>query len=170
MSSPLYPNPQYNAPQYPTRASFDAAPPLWAPYYGAPLRDSVQRVFKKYATFTGRASLSEYWWWALANGVLGIVLQIFIRAGVETDASGQQSAGPVAVTVYAVSVLWFVATIVPVLALMVRRLHDVNLSGWLLLLLLVPIAGAIAVFIMTLSLSNPAGQRFDRPPAPAHGA
>ncbi len=46
------------------------------PYYGAPLGAAVQRFFKKYATFTGRASRSEFWWWVLVNVVVVGVLNI----------------------------------------------------------------------------------------------
>jgi hypothetical protein len=45
---------------YPTKPAYNAEPPLWAPYYGAPFPAAVQRFFKKYATFSGRASRSEY--------------------------------------------------------------------------------------------------------------
>ena len=52
-------------------------PPLWAPFFGADGVQAVRRFFKKYATFTGRASRSEYWWWAFVQllfaGVLWVV-------------------------------------------------------------------------------------------------
>ncbi len=60
-------------------------------------------------------------------------------------------------------VIWGLATLVPSLALTVRRLHDGNFSGWLLLLVLVPFLGALAVLVFTILPSNPAGQRFDQP-------
>ncbi len=44
-------------------------PPLWAPYYGAPFPAAVKRFWKKYTVFSGRASRSEYWWWALVSGL-----------------------------------------------------------------------------------------------------
>ncbi|MET3176661.1 UNVERIFIED_ORG: uncharacterized membrane protein YhaH (DUF805 family) [Arthrobacter sp. UYCu721] len=55
--------------------------------------------------------------------------------------------------------------IVPSLALTVRRLHDVNQSGWLILLGLIPFLGAIALLVFVLLPSNPEGQRFDQPTA-----
>lgn len=47
-------------------------------------------------------------------------------------------------------------------ALVVRRLHDVNMSGWLALIALVPFLGALALFVFMILPSNPAGLRFDR--------
>lgn len=44
-----------------------------------------------------------------------------------------------------------------------RRLHDVNLSGWLMLLVLVPFLGALAIVVMMIRPSNQASRRFDRP-------
>jgi len=50
---------------------YDAAPAqpsptaLDMPYYGIGFIDAIKRGFRKYATFSGRASRSEYWWWAL---------------------------------------------------------------------------------------------------------
>lgn len=77
--------------------------------------------------------------------------------------------GPSAVG-YLLSAVWGLGVLVPSLALAVRRLHDVNLSGWLLLLGLVPVLGGIAVLVMALLPPNPAGQRFDQPQPAAPSA
>ena len=140
-------------------------PPLWAPYYGAPFPAAAKRFFKKYATFSGRASRSEYWWWTLVAVAVSIVLNIIIGTGTTaaTSLSDAPTLGPGAIFGYILLVIWGLATLVPSLALTVRRLHDGNFSGWLLLLLLVPILGAIAILVFTILPSNPAGQRFDQP-------
>lgn len=143
-------------------------PPLWAPYYGAPFPAAVKRFWKKYTVFSGRASRSEYWWWVLVAAVVGIVLQIIATAaggaGATTTASGT-APGPAAVPVLILLVVWGLATFIPSLALTVRRLHDGNFSGWLVVLALVPFLGGIALLVMTILPSNPAGQRFDQPGA-----
>jgi uncharacterized membrane protein YhaH (DUF805 family) len=138
--------------------------PLSAPYYGASIGTAFSRFWTKYATFSGRASRSEYWWWMLIDLVIWIVLGILARlggAGV-TDASGAMT-GPngLGIVVSIVIVLFALATIVPSLALTVRRLHDANLSGFFIFLSLVPFVGGIIVLVMTLLPSNPQGQRFD---------
>lgn len=141
-------------------------PPLWAPYYGAPFPAAVKRFWKKYTVFSGRASRSEYWWWVLVSAGVGIVLQIIATVaggpGATTTASGTMP-DPAAFPVLILLIVWGLATFIPSLALTVRRLHDGNFSGWLVLLALVPFLGGIALLIMTILPSNPAGQRFDQP-------
>lgn len=139
-------------------------PPLWAPHYGASFPVAAKRFFTKYATFSGRASRSEYWWWTLAAVAVSIVLNIIIGLGTTTSSlSSTPDFGPAAIFGYVLLGIWGLATLVPSLALSVRRLHDGNFSGWLLLLLLIPFLGAIAVLVFMILPSNPAGQRFDRP-------
>lgn len=140
-------------------------PPLWAPHYGASFPVAAKRFFKKYATFSGRASRSEYWWWTLAAVAVSIILNIIISAGTTMGSSLDSSPtfGPGAIFGYILLGIWALATLVPSLALSVRRLHDGNFSGWLLLLLLIPFLGAIAILVFMILPSNPAGQRFDQP-------
>ena len=55
--------------------------PLWAPLYGASFGEAVARFFMKYATFSGRASRSEYWWWALVSGIVSGVTNLLMLMG-----------------------------------------------------------------------------------------
>jgi uncharacterized membrane protein YhaH (DUF805 family) len=146
-----------------------SAVPLWAPYYGAPIGEAAKRFFTKYATFTGRASRSEYWWWTLVSGVVSIVLNIIMSvagaAGATVDAAGNTVPGPGAVVGVILLVIWGLAVIVPSLALVVRRLHDLNFSGWMILIGLVPFVGGLALLVFMLLPSKPEGQRFDVPVA-----
>jgi uncharacterized membrane protein YhaH (DUF805 family) len=160
-------------PQYPQQQSQPQSwkggePPLWAPYYGAPFPAAVKRFFKKYATFSGRASRSEYWWWMLVSVAVSIVLNIIIGAGTAgtmtaSSLSSAPAPGPGAIFGTILIAIWALATLVPSLALVVRRLHDGNFSGLLLLIVLVPFLGALALLVLTILPSNPAGQRFDQP-------
>ncbi len=153
------------APQYPNLSA--GTPPLSAPYYGAPLPEAVKRFWKKYAVFTGRASRSEYGWWSLVSGIIVLVLEILARiaggAGATVAANGTIVPGPGEGFVMVLIVLWVLATVVPSLALLARRLHDVNLSTWFILIGLVPFLGGIALLIMSILPSKPQGQRFDQP-------
>ena len=83
-------------------------------------------IVEKYADFTGRAPRAEYWWYTLAIVVLALVLTIIESiAGLKGMVFGMY--GPLT------ALLWL-ATIVPGIAVGVRRLHDTNRSGWWLLL------------------------------------
>ena len=144
-------------------------PPLWAPYYGAPIGAAVKRFFKKYTAFSGRASRSEYWWVALALGVIGFVLQLLTgilgAAGSTVSANGTAVPGPGAVVGLILIFAFYLAVLIPSISLLVRRLHDGNFSGWLALLGLIPFVGGLAILVLALLPSNPAGQRFDQPSA-----
>ncbi|MEA5455953.1 DUF805 domain-containing protein [Sinomonas sp. JGH33] len=129
--------------------------PLWLPYYGAPPLEAVKRFWTKYVVFSGRASRSEYWWWFLISALVSGII----------NAAGSTGGGSTS-TSSALDGLWFLATVVPSLALGARRLHDVNLSAWLLLLALIPVLGWIALVVLMILPPSPLGQRFDRPPAP----
>lgn len=117
MTAPEYSTPPTAAP-VPTLGE----PALDKPYYGIGFGGAVARFFKKYATFSGRASRSEYWWVYLFAGVIGAVL----------SALGQVTS--VAAVAGVLSVVWTLGTLIPTLSIAVRRLHDTNKSGWFVLI------------------------------------
>lgn len=81
--------------------------------------------FKKYAEFTGRSRRKEYWMYVLLLIVVGIVIGVVERALGLAALIGPY--GPI-------TALFMLATLVPSLAVGVRRLHDTNRSGWWLLI------------------------------------
>jgi uncharacterized membrane protein YhaH (DUF805 family) len=84
-------------------------------------------IFEKYADFSGRAPRAEYWWYVLAIIIAYVVLAIVESlTGLKGMVFGVY--GPLT------ALLWL-ATIVPGLAVGVRRLHDTNRSAWWLLLM-----------------------------------
>lgn len=101
----------YNTPGIPPTGTV----PLDQPYYGCSFTEAFLRFWKKYAVFKGRASRSEFWWFMLANLIITFIL------GSIANSIDQLSFLPG---------LWGLATVVPVIALGVRRLHDTNRSGW----------------------------------------
>lgn len=99
---------------------------------------AVKSVFGKYATFKGRARRSEYWWWALAQSLMligGIILD---------QAFGTAWMGEFYGTFYLIIGL---GLFVPTLAVSVRRMHDINKSGWNWLWNLIPLLGAILLIV-----------------------
>jgi len=140
------------------------AAPLSAPLYGASLPQALSRFFRNYATFRGRASRAEYWWIALTNvvvyGVFGaIALSAGAATGTTTSTGVVMGAGAAAGLVP--MGIWFLATVIPGIAVTVRRLHDANFSGWTILIGIVPYVGELIVLILTILPPNPAGARFD---------
>jgi uncharacterized membrane protein YhaH (DUF805 family) len=138
---------------------------LSAPLHGASLRDAVRRVFTKYATFSGRASRSEYWWWYLVSFVVSAVLGSLALAtggasGVEADGTAQAPGAGYWVFMGLLAI-WGLATLIPSIALLVRRLHDANNSALNLLIVILPIGGLV-LLVLALMPSKPEGARFDR--------
>lgn len=150
-------------------------PALDQPYYGIGFVAAVKRVFAKYASFSGRASRSEYWWWALFQFVVLIVLYVstalFLIAGGETRNPGLSMVGAV---LGLILLLFTLATLVPSIGVGVRRLHDAGQSGWLYLVIFVPFVGAIVLVVLMAMPSSPAGAQYDyggdAPPPPPEGS
>ena len=143
-----------------------AATPLSQPLYGATIGQAVSRFFTKYATFSGRASRSEFWWVYLAYVVVLAVIMIPLNAAgvtsVTVTADNQIVYGPGYWVVWTISMIVSLALLVPSLAITWRRLHDTNRSGAIYFLALIPFVGPIILIVMLALPSNPAGVRFDR--------
>jgi len=136
-----------------------------SPLPGATFPQAVRRLLRRYTVFSGRASRSEYWWvvlFGLAVDVAAFVVMFAVGSLVSAVTGGDPAAAQW--TVMVVLVVFGAVTLfllIPTLALTVRRMHDANLSGWLLLMCLVPGLVLVGIVFMLLP-SNPAGARFDR--------
>ena len=87
------------------------------------IKDAVISViFKKYATFSGRASRSEYWWFSLAYSLVYIGTMILDNIFATTYDSQSPDGW--------ITGLFLVALAIPSLAVGIRRLHDRGHSGW----------------------------------------
>ena len=140
--------------------------PLHLPLRGASFAQAFSRFWRKYTTFSGRASRSEFWWWYLANVIVTTVLGLATGAGgfagATYDAATRTSQpGPLIGVGAILLTIWGIATLVPWLALSWRRLHDVNLPGALWFVGLVPVLGGLALIVLFVLASNPAGARYD---------
>ena len=130
--------------------SYGAGGPVGQPRLVA-FPEAVRRGLRQYASFSGRATRAEYWWFALF--VIGVVLGVLMM---ELLVAGQDAVAFVTGAVFVV--LW-----IPSLAASVRRLHDTGRSGWWVLLSYVPFA-SIVVFVFHLMPSEPFENRWGPPP------
>ncbi len=97
-------------------------------------------VLKKYAVFEGRAGRAEYWYFALFNAIIAIVLWLINSViGDEKDTLG---------------LLYGLAVFIPSLAVAVRRLHDTGKSAWMLLINLIPFIGFIWFLVLLIKDSD----------------
>lgn len=88
-------------------------------------------VLKKYAEFNGRARRTEYWMFVLFNLIISIIL-VMVDNFLGTP----------------FNFIYGLAIIIPGIAVGVRRLHDIGKSGWMLLIAIIPIIGAIWLIVL----------------------
>ena len=130
----------YPPPGYPTQRGYLQGGPV-------DFQSAIKLQFENVTNFQGRASLSAYWWYALALFIVNAVLEIF----------------SVAIGSVALSLLVDLAAFVvglSALSVAVRRMHDTDKSGWMLLLGLIPFVGWIVVLIFALLPGTPNQNRF----------
>jgi len=113
------------------------------------------QVLKKYAEFGGRARRKEYWMFALFNIIFLIVAMILDNVLGTT----------VGVLPYGVFYfLYALAVLLPGLAVGVRRLHDVGKSGWMMLIVLIPLIGAIWLLVLVCTDSQAGSNKWGENP------
>lgn len=110
---------------------------------------AVSRGFSRYLTFGGRASRSEYWYWVLFTFIASIVLAII----------------DIVLPYSVLQIVFLLATLLPGLAVMIRRLHDLDRSGWWWLILLVPAVGAILLIVWLCMNGTEGPNQFGAAPA-----
>ena len=91
---------------------------------------AIKSGFLNYATFKGRASRSEYWFWILFLVIASISITVL-----------EAAAG-----IYNATVIFYLATLLPGISILVRRLHDVNRSGWWYWLVLTGVGGFVLLY------------------------
>jgi uncharacterized membrane protein YhaH (DUF805 family) len=124
-------------------------PPQRGYLQGGPVdfQSAIRLQIENVTNFEGRASLSAYWWYALALAIVDVVLFIFSIA-----------IGSAALSLLVDLVLFVVG--LSALSVGARRLHDTDKSGWLLLLGLIPFLGGIIVLVLLVLPGTPSQNRF----------
>jgi len=112
------------------------------------------QAMKKYADFGGRARRKEYWMYVLFNVI--IMFALIALGTIEIKAGGPGIFG-------FQYILYFYGQIIPSLAVTTRRLHDIDRSGWYLLLQCVPLVNLWFLFLMCQD-SAPGANRFGANP------
>lgn len=118
--------------------------------------DLMFQPLRKYADFQGRARRLEYWLFALLLFIIECAAGgVALVAGVNT---------PTYWTINSIMVVVALATLIPSLAVTVRRLHDTNRSAWWILINLLPIIGSIVLVVFMLLDGTPGPNRFGPDP------
>ena len=104
--------------------------------------ESVETCFKKYVDFNGRASRSEFWWfylfWIIAYIVSAMIDPILI-------------------------LLVILGLLLPYITVTARRLHDINKTGWLQLIVLIPLVGPIIMLVFCVTEGDKKRNQYGAP-------
>lgn len=115
-------------------------------------KEAVRTCFEKYFVIEGRARRSEYWYFVLFSILVSIVLSL-----IDTALGFRGDFQPL-------SMLFSLAILVPSITVAVRRLHDRDMSGWWVLLALIPLIGALILFVLFVMRGTDGQNRFGPDP------
>lgn len=130
------------------------SPPSGQNSAGTPMGffEAFSHCLQKYAVFSGRASRSEYWYFILAGTLIGLIAIFFdivlFNSSLDSDLSP-------------LNTITSLALLLPQLAVGIRRLHDIDRTGWWLLLIFIPIIGWIALLVFFCSKPTEGPNRFN---------
>ena len=124
---------------------------------------ALKAFWSNYSNFKGRSRRSEYWFIELFLVISNVVVAVVDLALMNWDVDRFIANGGGGI----VGLIWILATIVPAIAVLIRRLHDTNRSGWWALIGLVPLAGAIVLLVFTVEDSNKGDNRYGASPKEA---
>jgi uncharacterized membrane protein YhaH (DUF805 family) len=113
-------------------------------------------ALKRYAEFNGRSRRKEYWLFTLYNIVIFMVLYL---AGLVLLLRSS-----IYVVFFGLAFLYWLAVLVPGLAVCVRRLHDIDKSGWFILISLIPAVGGIILIVLLCLDGTPGDNRYGPSP------
>lgn len=118
--------------------------------------DAIKSFWSNYSKFTGRSRRSEYWWIQLFLILTNLAVAAIDLALMEGDVDRFIANGGGGI----VGLIWILVTIVPALAVLVRRLHDTGKSAWWVLIGFVPLIGGIVLLVFTVLDSDAVENKF----------
>ena len=112
--------------------------------------DAIKSGYNNYAKFSGRAMRSEYWFFLLFILIAEVVISIL----------GAVLLGELGSILL---MIFLVASFLPILGLAVRRLHDIDKSGWYYFVVLIPLVGPILLIVWFCKVGTPGPNQFGPP-------
>ncbi|HEJ9436677.1 TPA: DUF805 domain-containing protein [Proteus mirabilis] len=104
----------------------------------------LEVIKNNYANFSGRARRKEYWMFIVINTIILAILYGIMFSSIDSYTGEMSGTGFVALIIIGI---YSLATIIPNIAVTVRRFHDQDRSGWMILLSFIPFAGGLILFI-----------------------
>lgn len=133
--------------------------------------EAIKTCLRKYAVFGGRASRSEFWWFALAYYaffLLILPLLVVMGRGSTSDQAPSDSAVETA-AYFVVGLAFYVGLLLPYVSAAVRRLHDTDRSGWWWFIVFIPF-GVIVLIVLLASRGDSGSNDYGPSPGRAGGS
>lgn len=121
---------------------------------------AIRSFWSRFADFKGRSRRSEYWYVQLFLVVTNLAVAGIDLALMDGDVDRFIANGGGGI----VGLIWIFATIVPALAVLIRRLHDAGKTGWWALVGFIPFVGAIVLLVFTVTDSSPGENKYGTSP------
>lgn len=118
----------------------------------------VIQVYRNYAAFDGRARRMEYWIFTGFTAAVVVLTLLLAQLGTDGSARGPRIFGGAVLT------LFILGSIVPSFALRIRRLHDINRTGYWILIAFLPIIGSVLLLVFSLLPGTRGANRFGPDP------
>jgi uncharacterized membrane protein YhaH (DUF805 family) len=115
--------------------------------------EAVKSFWSRYTMFKGRSRRSEYWFiqlFLIITNLAAAAIDLALMGG-DVDRFIANGGGGI------LGLIWILVTILPALAVLVRRLHDTDRSGWWALIGLIPLVGGVVLFVFSV-LDSTAGE------------
>jgi len=122
-------------------------------------REAVRSFWSSYTMFKGRSRRSEYWFIQLFLIITNLAAAAIDLALMDGDVDRFIANGGGGI----VGLIWILVTILPALAVLVRRLHDTGKSGWWAALGLVPLVGGVVLFVFSVLDSTAEENQYGAP-------
>ena len=123
--------------------------------------EAIKSGYQNYVNFSGRSSRSAFWWWVLFQIIVSILIGV-----VEGGGSSQMGGGLMEASYNAgpIGIIWSLANLLPGIAVSVRRMHDIDKSGWWVLISIIPLVGWIIYIVWACQKGTGGANRFGADP------
>ena len=134
--------------------------------------DWMLMPYRRYTDFSGRSQRKEYWMFALFSAIITLVVLALMFGGMPTmdEYGAPGDPGMMFYVGIGLLALFGLGSIIPSIAVQVRRFHDQDKSGWFVLLGLIPYVGGIVVFVFMCLDGTQGPNRFGDDPKDPSGA
>ncbi|WP_420382324.1 DUF805 domain-containing protein [Novosphingobium sp.] len=126
--------------------------------------ESMFLPFRRYAEFSGRSGRREYWMFFLLCMIVYTVPTILLVIGMAQRAAQPGSGSALVPIAFGVFGVFALVAFIPTIAVQVRRFHDQDRSGWMVLLALIPYLGGLIVLVFMCLDGTRGGNRFGPDP------